>query len=99
MLYNRIKKEEASVKHNNNASATSRYYTSRMQVKCWDSLRNRSCRPHSHPNQHSETELTPIQNTYRRYGHEGLAQVYVECNKRGYKRSYDRMIKIILILK
>lgn len=80
---------------------------SRMQIKRWrdkydsgrDSLRNKSCRPHSHSNQHSETELTLIQNTYRRHIHEGLAQVYVECNKRGYKRSYDRMIKIILILK
>ncbi|MDN6166466.1 MAG: DDE-type integrase/transposase/recombinase [Tetragenococcus koreensis] len=99
----RKKVVEYATKHNNNALAARRYYTSRMQVKrwrdkydgSWKSLKNRSRRPHSHPNQHTEAELTLIQKTYQRYGHEGLAQVFVECNKRGYKRSYDSMCKQI----
>ena len=99
----RKKVVEYAIKYNNNASAARRYHTNRMQVKrwrdkydgTWDSLRNKSCRPHSHPNQHTEDELTLIQKTYRRYGHEGLAQVFVECNKRGYTRSYDSMCKQI----
>lgn len=94
---------EYAIKHNNNSTAARRYHTSRMQVKrwrdkydgSWKSLRNRSRRPHSHPNQHTKAELTLIQKTYRRYGHEGLAQVFVECNKRGYTRSYDSMCKQI----
>ncbi len=86
---------EYAIKHNNNASAARRYHTSRMQVKrwrdkydgTWDSLRTKSRRPHSHPNQHTEEELRLIKKTNQRYRHEGLAQVYVECQKRGYTRS------------
>ena len=94
---------EYAIKHNNNASAARRYHTSRMQVKrwrdrydgSWESIKNRSRRPHSHPNQHSEGELKLIKKTYQRYGHEGLAQVYVECKRRGYARTYDSMCKQI----
>lgn len=60
-----------------------------MQVKrwrdkydgSWESLRNRSCRPHSHRNQHIEVELMLIQKPHRRYGHEGLAQVFLSVIK------------------
>lgn len=94
---------EYAIKYNNNAQAARRYHTSRMQVKrwrdkydgSWKSLKNRSRRPHSHPKQHTQDELKLIKKTYQRYGHEGLAQVYVECDKRGYERSYDRMCKQI----
>ncbi|MDN6162220.1 MAG: DDE-type integrase/transposase/recombinase, partial [Atopostipes sp.] len=92
-----------AIKYNNNALAARRYHTSRMQVKrwrdrydgSWESIKNRSRRPHSHPNQHKEDELELIKKTYQRYGHEGLAQVYVECRKRGYTRTYDSMCKQI----
>lgn len=92
-----------AIKMDNNSTAARRYHTSRMQVKRWrdrydgtvESLANRSRRPHSHPKQHTEDELTLIKKTYQRYGHEGLAQVIVECNKRGYTRSYDSMCKQI----
>lgn len=92
-----------AIKMDNNSTAARRYHTSRMQVKRWrdrydgtvESLANRSRRPHSHPKQHTEDELTLIKKTYQRYGHEGLAQVFVECNKRGYTRSYDSMCKQI----
>lgn len=99
----RKKVVEYAIKNNNNASAARRYQTNRMQVKrwrdkydgTWDSLRNKSRKPLSHPNQHTEEELELIKRTNQRYGHEGLAQVYVECKKRGYTRTYDSMCKQI----
>ena len=92
-----------AIKQGNNAQAARRYHTNRMQVKRWrdrydgtvESLRNLSTRPHSHPRQHQKEELTLIKKVYQRYGHEGLAQVYVECQKRGYRRSYGSMSKQI----
>ena len=94
---------EYAIKHNNNSLAARRYHTSRMQVKrwrdrydgSWKSIKNKSRRPHAHPNQHTEDELKLIKKTYQRYGHEGLAQVYVECQKREYTRTYDSMCKQI----
>ena len=44
---------------------------------------------------HGEEELTLIKKTYQRNGHKGLAQVFVECNKRGYTGSYDSRCKQI----
>lgn len=99
----RKKVVDYAVKHDNNAKSARKYHTNRMQVKrwrdnyngTWDSLRNKSTKPHSHPNQHTEEELNIMKRTYQRYGHEGLAQVYVECQKRGYTRTYDSMCKQI----
>lgn len=97
----RKKVVEYAIKHNNNAAAARRYHTNRQNVKrwrdrydgSWDSLRNLSRRPHSHPHQHTEEELTLIKQKYQRYGHEGLAEVYVQCQRSGYQRSYDSMCK------
>lgn len=102
MLY-RKKVVEYAIKHANNAKAARKYQTSRMQVKrwrdrydgTWDSLRNKSTKPHSHPNQHTTQELLLIKTVNQRYRHEGLAQVYVECKKRGYTRSYGSLCKQI----
>ena len=99
----RKKVVEYAIKHNNNAEAARRYHTSRQNVKrwrdrydgSWDSLRLKSRRPKSHPNQHSDEELALIQKKYQRYGHEGLAEVYVQCCRSGYTRSYDSMCKQI----
>lgn len=97
----RKKVVEYAIKYNNNAAAARRYHTSRQNVKrwrdrydgSWDSLRLKSRRPHSHPNQHRPKELEIIQQKYQRYGHEGLAEVYVQCRRQGYTRSYDSMCK------
>ena len=88
-----------AIKHNNNAKAARRYHTSRQQVWRWrkkydgtvQSLANRSTRPHSHPNQHSQKELDLIKHKYRYHGHEGLAQVYRKLKESGYTRTYDSM--------
>lgn len=88
-----------AIKYNNNAKAARRYHTSRQQVWRWrnkydgtvQSLANRSTRPHSHPNQHTEEELELIKHKYRYHGHEGLAQVYRKLKDAGYTRTYDSM--------
>ncbi|MGF3077146.1 DDE-type integrase/transposase/recombinase [Facklamia sp. P12955] len=94
---------EYAIEHDNNAAAARRYHTSRQNVKrwrdrydgSWESIRNQSRRPHSHPNQHTANEHQIIKAKYQRYGHEGLAEVYVQCQREGYSRSYDSMCKQI----
>lgn len=103
----RQKVVEYAIKHNNNAKAARRYETSRQQVQRWrnkydgtiQSLANRSRRPHSHPNQHTEIEIELLNNKYRYHKHEGLGQVYRKCIDAGYKRSYESMCKQIKKLK
>ena len=88
-----------AIKHNNNAKAARRYHTSRQQVCRWrkkydgtvHSLKNKSTRPHRHPNQHTKEELDLIRHKYRYHRHEGLAQVYRKLKDIGYKRTYDSM--------
>lgn len=90
---------EYAIKHNNNAKSARRYHTSRQQVQRWRkrydgtvrSLGNRSTRPNSHPNQHTQEELDLIKHKNRYHGHEGLAQVYRKLKDVGYQRSYDSM--------
>lgn len=94
---------EYAIKHDNNAAAARRYGTSRQQVQRWrrkydgsvQSLANRSRRPHRHPNAHTKEEIELIKRKYRRYSHEGLAQVYRMCIDSGYVRSYESMCKQI----
>ena len=91
------------IKKYNNASTARRYGTSRQNVKrwrdrydgSWYSLRPLSCRPHSHSRQHTDDELHLIKRTYQSYGHEGLAEVYVQCQRKGYQRTYESMCKQI----
>ena len=90
---------EYAIKHNNNAKAARRYHTSRQQVWRWrkkydgtvQSLANKSTRPLSHPNQHTEEELELIRHKHRYHRHEGLAQVYRKLRDAGYTRTYDSM--------
>ena len=98
---------EYAIKHNNNAKAARRYHTSRQQVWRWrkrydgtvQSLANKSRKPHSHPNQHTQEELDLIKHKYRYHGHEGLAQVYRKLIDSGYKRTYNSMCRQIKKLK
>ena len=94
---------EYAIKHGNNALAARKYHTSRQQVHRWlqrydgteQSLGYRSRRPKGHPKEHSKEELELIKKTYTRYGFEGLAEVYVKCQEKGYDRSYGSMCKQI----
>ncbi len=59
----------------------------------WQSLRERSHRPQSHPKQHTKAEeqviLKSFQNKFMRYGWDG---VYDEAVKNGYTRSFSGMV-------
>ena len=94
---------EYAIKENNNAKAARRYQTTRQQVKRWrdkydgtvKSLMYKSKRLKSHPNQHTEQEIKLIMRKYKKYGFEGMVEVYVQAQKEGYSRSYDSMCKKI----
>lgn len=83
--------------------AARKYHTNRKfvyrQLEKYDgtvrSLALKSRKPHSHPNSHTKEELELIRIVYSRYKIDGLAEVYVQLVKRGYKRSYGSMIKQI----
>lgn len=99
----RQKVVEYAIKHKNNAKAARRYDTSRQQVQRWrkkyngtvESLANKSRRPHSHPNEHTQKEIELISKKYQYHKHEGLGQVYRKCKESGYKISYGSMCKQI----
>lgn len=99
----RQKVVEYAIKHKNNAKAARRYDTSRQQVQRWrkkyngtvESLANKSRRPHSHPNEHTQKEIELTNKKYQYHKHEGLGQVYRKCKESGYKRSYGSMCKQI----
>lgn len=84
-------------------NAARRYHTNRKfvyrQLEKYDgtvrSLALKSRKPHNHPNAHTEEELILIKKVKSRYGNDGLAEVYVQLKKRGYKRSYGSMVKQI----
>ena len=98
------KKKQAIVKYaekNGKSKASRKYGVSLSSVKrwCkrydgrWETLVERSHRPHSHPNRHTPKEERQIQNSfkklYERYGWDG---VYSDLIRKGYKRSYSGMV-------
>ena len=82
---------EYSMKHGVTKAAI-RYKTSRQNIYRWKkkydgdihSLADRSHRPHSHPNQHTEAEITLVKNMRRRNPHDGLVVFWVKLRRRGY---------------
>ena len=75
--------------------AAIRYKTNRQYIYRWlkryygtlQSLADRSHRPHSHPNQHTEAELKLISNMRRRNPNTGLVVLWVKLRQRGYSIS------------
>ena len=55
----------------------------------------KSKRLKSHLNQYTEQEIELIMRKYKKYGFEGMTEVYVQAQKEGYSRSYDSMCKKI----
>ena len=99
---------ECAIQHNNNAFAARKYGTTRQYISYWrkryvkgniESLRKKSTRPHSHPNQHTEEELDLIRHMYRHHRHRGLAHVFRKCQDEGYTRCYDSMCRQIRKMK
>ena len=79
------------------------YKVNRMYIYRWikrydgtlESLMDRTCRPHSHPNQHTATELKLIKDMRRRSSHAGLVVLWVKLKQRGYKRSITGLWRVL----
>ncbi len=90
-------------KKNGVTKAARRYHTNRQfvyrQLKKWNgsvrSLALKSRKPKTHPNKHTKEELLLIKNMLKRHGKYGLAEVYIRCKNKGYKRSFGSMCKNI----
>ena len=98
------RKKQAIVKYaekNGKSSASRMYGVSLSSVKrwckrydgTWQSLMEKSHRPHSHPNRHTPKEERQINNSfkkfYQRYGWDG---VYSDLLRKGYSRSFSGMV-------
>lgn len=81
-----------------------KYNTNRQYIYRWlkrydgtlESLANRSHRPHSHPNQHTEQELKLIRDMRRRNPEAGLVVLWVKLMQRGYTRSITGLYRILI---
>ena len=83
------------------SAASEKYGVSLSSVKrwcarydgTWQSLKERSHRPHNHPNRHTPKEERQIKNSFKkkfkRYGWDG---VYTDLLRKGYKRSFSGMV-------
>jgi hypothetical protein len=58
-----------------------------------ESLKSQSRKPHSHPNQHTDEELTQIKNLRRRNPNIGLIDLWLKLRARGYSRSVAGLAK------
>lgn len=83
--------------------AAVRYRTNRQYIYRWlkrydgtlQSLADRSHRPHSHPNQHTQDEIKLILNMRRRNPHAGLVVFWVKLRQRGYTRSISGLYRFL----
>ena len=93
---------EYSFKHGVTKAAI-RYKTTRQNIYRWrkkydgtlKSLADRSHRPHSHPNQHTEAETKLIKDMRRRNPHAGLVVFWVKLRQRGYTRSISGLYRAL----
>lgn len=83
--------------------AAIKYKTNRQYIYRWkerydgtlQSLADRSHRPHSHPNQHTEQELRLIRNMRLRNPNAGLVVFWVKLTQRGYTRSITGLYRVL----
>lgn len=83
--------------------AAVKYKTNRQYIYRWkqrfdgsiESLRNRSRRPHHHPNQHTPLEIKLISDLRRRNPHAGLVVFWVKLRQRGYSRSITGLFRFL----
>ena len=59
------------------------------------SLTDKSHRPHSHPNQHTESELKLIADMRKRNPNAGLVVFWVKLRQRGYTRSITGLYRVL----
>ena len=83
--------------------AAIRYKTNRQYIYRWrkryngtlQSLKDKSHRPHHHPNEHTTEELKLISNMRRRNPNEGLVVFWVKLRQRGYTRSITGLYRVL----
>ena len=83
--------------------AAVKYKTNRQYIYRWkrrfdgsiESLRDRSRRPHHHPNQHTPQEIKLILDMRRRNPDAGLVVFWVKLMQRGYKRSIPGLYRFL----
>lgn len=83
--------------------AAVKYKTNRQYIYRWKrrfdgsmaSLRERSRRPHSHPNQHTPQEIKMITDMRRRNPEAGLVILWVKLMQRGYSRSIPGLYRFL----
>ena len=83
--------------------AAIKYKTNRQYIYRWkrrydgtiESLRERSRRPHHHPNEHTEAEIKLISDMRRRNPEAGLVVFWVKLMQRGYTRSITGLYRVL----
>ena len=83
--------------------ASRKYNRSRSYIYFWrarwdgnvESLACQSRRPHSHPNQHTETELKLIRDMRRRNPQLGLVELWHRLKQRGYTRRPESLFRVM----
>ena len=83
--------------------ASRKYNKSRSYIYFWlnrydgslESLACRSRRPHSHPNQHKDSELTLIRNMRRRNPNLGMIELWHRLKVRGYARRPESLFRVM----
>ena len=84
-------------------AAARRYNVGRASIYRWmkrydgtlQSLQDRSHRPHSHPNQHTEEEIALIKRMRQKNKHTGLVVFWVKLRQKGYTRSIPSLWRIL----
>ena len=84
-------------------AAAIRYNVSRATIYRWrkrydgtpESLKDRSHRPYSHPNQHTEEEIELIKRMRRKNKHTGLVVFWVKLRQKGYTRSVTALWRML----
>ena len=83
--------------------ASRKYNKSRSYIYFWkarwdgtvESLACQSRRPHSHPNQHTETELKLIRDMRRRNPNLGMVELWHRLRLRGYTRRPESLFRVM----
>ena len=84
-------------------AAARRYNVGRATIYRWKErydgtlqlLQDRSHRPHSHPNQHTEEEIKLIKDMRKRNKHTGLVVFWVKLKRKGYTRSITSLWRML----
>lgn len=89
------------------SKASRKYNKSRSYIYFWknrwdgsvESLAEKSKRPHHHPNEHTEEEITMIRNFRRRNPDLDVAELWHRLKKKGYTRRLESLYRVMKKLK